>query len=168
MTNEPPKKRPSYLVRAERRSAQIPPPPLPSFPSTSSQPIQPAPGPVQNAVSEPAPLDEGAPLEMTVAGVVVSVTSEDYVYQTPQQIHRWATLLGEAKRELLTAEGKFQSWRSRAMMTYLQSNTKIAEWRLRAAIDGMPTFIDYRTALALAERNVIVLDALLTTLLNQK
>lgn len=94
-----------------------------------------------------------------VAGTQVEVDSDellisnigDDMTKVASQMAWWASVMGEAERELIEVDSDYRAWRSSKVATLPAS---LAEWRVKAAIDGDPEFKKHKKNIARCEGNI--------------
>jgi len=96
---------------------------------------------------------------ITVAGTVVEVNTDEQMIsdigadmtKVASQMAWWASVMGEAERELIEVDADYRAWRSGKVAALPAS---LAEWRVKAAIDGDTEFKTHKRAIARCEGNI--------------
>lgn len=60
----------------------------------------------------------------------------------------WGSVWSEAKAQSEKLDARYRAWRGVSTQNLLAADPKMAEWRLRAQIDGSPEFIKFKDAQA--------------------
>ncbi len=71
------------------------------------------------------------------------------------QMGYWGNVWAAAVEEAGKADAFYRQWRAQTIMAILDSDPKLAEWKVKAGVEVHPTFVKYKSALALADANVI-------------
>jgi len=72
--------------------------------------------------------------------------------QVAAQIAWTGGLWGEAKKAKLIADAEYRAWRAATTRAVLDEAPKLAEWKVKAAIEADPGFMTHKRAIAEAER----------------
>lgn len=68
----------------------------------------------------------------------------------------WASVWSAAAEEQIRVDGQYRAWRAKAGEVALQREPKLAEWKVKQAIEGDATFLKFKDAQGKAARNVIL------------
>lgn len=102
-------------------------------------------------------------IEMMVNGRVIDVDLDDLLMITDisadmnmvaAQMSFWANLHAEAEAEKIKVDAHYRNWRAKVGQKLLQSDAKLAEWKVRQLIDAQPKFEVLKEAIARAAFNV--------------
>jgi hypothetical protein len=74
------------------------------------------------------------------------------------QINYWGGILAAARAERSQIDAMYRRWRARQVNAILAAEKSLAEWKVNARVNAMDTFMSYKNADAIAERNVIRLE----------
>jgi hypothetical protein len=72
------------------------------------------------------------------------------------QMAHWASIWASAESERIRTDAYYRKWRATVAGKILRRDPKAAEWKVRQAIESDPMFEKLKSALADAERNVIL------------
>jgi len=92
----------------------------------------------------------GTQVEVNTADLVISDISNDMT-QVASQMAWWASVMGEAERELIEVDAAYRAFRSRKVGGLPAT---LAEWRVKAAIDGDAEFRKHKADIARCEGNI--------------
>jgi hypothetical protein len=98
--------------------------------------------------------------------LMVGDLSED-MDKVASQIGHYGALLGAAQEELTKVDGLYRNWRAKEAAAITKKDSKIPEHKVKAKIDSQETFVKYKTAKALCEKNVITLQNVIKALLEK-
>lgn len=95
---------------------------------------------------------------ITVDGVRVNVDTSELTIDSIDQAQRtssrmiafWASVWGAAEAEREVADAKYRQWRAQATKALLDDDPKLAEWKVKAAIEAHADFLRLKNALAKA------------------
>jgi len=103
-------------------------------------------------------------LTMQVNGESVSIdfaeemeigdVSEDMT-KVAAQLAFWGVVWSAAESELKRADAAYRKWRADQTNMVLDADPKMAEWKTKAKIEELDTFVKLKAAIAQAEANVI-------------
>lgn len=80
--------------------------------------------------------------------------SEDMT-KVAAQLAFWGAVWAAAEAELKRADAAYRQWRADQTNMCLDADPKLAEWKVRAKVEEMDTFVKLKSAIAQAENNVI-------------
>ncbi|KKM17102.1 hypothetical protein LCGC14_1679150 [marine sediment metagenome] len=89
--------------------------------------------------------------------VVDESNVDDEMNRVAAQISFWGEMYAAAEQELAEADAHYRAWRAVFGEKLLDANPKLAEWKIKQAIEADPKFLGIKTGLALAQRNAIAL-----------
>lgn len=104
-------------------------------------------------------------IEMMVNGKMVDVDWEELLTITnisadmdkvAAQMSFWASLHAEAEVEKIKVDTYYRNWRAKAGQRLLESDPKLAEWKVRQAIESQNKFGVLKEAIAKASHNTTV------------
>lgn len=72
----------------------------------------------------------------------------------------WGSVLADATGELKKVDAWYRKFRAEVTNEVLAKDPKIAEWKLKARIEATDGFIQHKNALAMAEKNVRLCEAM--------
>lgn len=75
------------------------------------------------------------------------------------KIGHWGDMLGVAEAEKILVDAAYRSWRADFGRVLLATNEKLAEWKVKAAIEASPDFMQHKEKIATAQRNVMTLHS---------
>ena len=114
-----------------------------------------------------APIDFGS-FTMSVNGTEISFNLDDLQELEADEltglIARWGHVKAEAQCELMRVDNSYRSFRADCGVAMLAKDAKLAEWKVKQIIEDHPTFGQMKEGLALATRNLMLADAVLTAL----
>lgn len=84
--------------------------------------------------------------------------------EVASQIAYYGELLGAAKEEEGKLDAAYRRWRGGISSAMLKKDPKIAEWKVKAAIEEQKSFEQYKTAQAACTRNIVTIDILIKAL----
>lgn len=96
-------------------------------------------------------------IDTDASGLPIVDLSQD-MDRVASQMAWWGSVLGAAEQEKITCDAAYRRWRGQRTQELLGKDPKMAEWKLRAAIDADPKFIQYKQAIAAAERHVVLVQ----------
>jgi hypothetical protein len=71
----------------------------------------------------------------------------------PEMIGHWRYLHGETLAALRRVEAEYRVWRAQATANVLETDPKLAEWKVKAKVDLDPMYSRYKEATAVATKN---------------
>lgn len=77
---------------------------------------------------------------------------------------RWSEWLARAEREAVNLDALYRHKRGEALVTLLESDPKLAEWKARSIVEALPQFLQWKEGIAEAQRNVVLLRQILDAL----
>lgn len=80
--------------------------------------------------------------------------SED-MSKVAAQLAYWGAVWAAAESEAQRADAAYRQWRGDQSNMILDSDSKLAEWKVRAKIEEMDTFVSLKAAIAQAASNVV-------------
>lgn len=83
------------------------------------------------------------------------------------RIAYWGAVLGSAIEERDLCDARYRAWRAKINKAALEKDPKISEWKVKATIEADKTFMQYKTASAAAEHNVVTLTYLIKALMEK-
>jgi hypothetical protein len=95
-------------------------------------------------------VDLNTKVDLPIADVSVDMS------KVAAQIGWWGSVWAAAEKERMQSEAHYRRWRAGMTNGILDSDPKLAEWKLRARIEADPKFIEFKDALAQAEENVVL------------
>jgi phage shock protein A len=104
-------------------------------------------------------------IELKVNGELISVDADDLLTIenvgddmdcVAAQMGYWATIHAAAERERVQADSYYRQWRAEAGRAMLHEDPKLAEWKVKQAIEADKTFQTLKNALAESARNVTI------------
>jgi hypothetical protein len=119
-------------------------------------------------MSEPARGPFGH-IDIKVAGIPVTLDVDDKLAITDidadmatvsSDIAFWGDVWSAAQEEATNADAHYRNWRATFTKSLLEEDPKLAEWKVKANIEGHPDFVKWKAAIARAERNVILARAM--------
>lgn len=72
------------------------------------------------------------------------------------QMAWWGSVWAAAEREKIDADAYYRRWRAQKTNDVLAADPKLAEWKLKAAIEADENFVKLKAALAQAEENTLL------------
>lgn len=76
------------------------------------------------------------------------------------QLGYWGAVLADAAGELKKVDAWYRKFRAEVTNEVLSRDPKIAEWKLKARIEATDGFIQHKTAIAMAEKNLRLCEAM--------
>lgn len=96
---------------------------------------------------------QGTDVELdTVGDLPIADLSTD-MDQVASKMAWWASVWSAAESEKIKVDALYRSWRGRKTAEILERNEKEAEWKVRAAIEADPKFMELKSAIAVTEEN---------------
>ncbi len=65
----------------------------------------------------------------------------------------WGSVWAAAEKEQIEVDAAYRRWRAQKGEAALSRDPKMAEWKVKQAIEANPSFVEFKTALAVAKRN---------------
>lgn len=103
-------------------------------------------------------------IEMKVDGSPVSIDfgeemevgdiTEDMI-KVPAQLAYWGAVWAAAESEQMRADAAYRQWRADQGQMLLEADSKMAEWKVKQAVEQMDMFTKLKGALAAAKHNSI-------------
>lgn len=98
---------------------------------------------------------------ITVDGVRVNADTSELAINSIDQAQRtsskmiafWASVWGAAEGEREAVDARYRQWRAQATKALLDSDPKLAEWKVKANIEAHADFLKLKSALAKAIDN---------------
>lgn len=98
---------------------------------------------------------DGKPVDVTLDGLLVGDISRD-MDRVASVMAYWATVWAAAEQEKIKSDSAYRAWRATFARRILDGDPKLAEWKVKAAIEASPKFNAFKHALATATRNVVL------------
>ncbi len=76
----------------------------------------------------------------------------------------WGNVWAAAAKEQSETDSVYRHWRATISEAILETDPKLAEWKVKSRIEAHSDFMKYKKAIALAEHNVILAKATFETL----
>lgn len=76
------------------------------------------------------------------------------------QMAYWGAVWASAEAEKLSADAYYRQWRAEAGRSLLESDPKLAEWKVKQDIEAQPKFAKIKQGLATAMRNATLSKAI--------
>jgi len=101
---------------------------------------------------------------MTVNGIEVTVDVDIDLQigdlsgdmdKVASQMGFMANVWAAAVEEQINVDSHYRHWRAAEAQKIMEADAKLAEWKIKAAIESNPMFLKYKAAIARAESNVI-------------
>ncbi len=84
----------------------------------------------------------------------------DEMDRVSAQLAYWGSIAAEAKAELTQVDAWYRRFRAQHTAEVLASDPKASEWKVRNRIEATDTFIKHKQAIALAEKNLGLAEAM--------
>ncbi len=97
---------------------------------------------------------DGEPVESSDEELEVGDINDDMT-KVAAQVAYWGAVWAAAEEEKLCADAAYRQWRAEFSLKILSSDSKLAEWKIKARVESDKTFLKLKAALAKAERNVL-------------
>jgi hypothetical protein len=108
---------------------------------------------VQGTMVEVLILGDGADLP-------ISINLSDEMDRVSAQLAYWGSVMAEAKAELTQVDAWYRRFRATCANEVLARDPKSAEWKIKLAIEGTDGFVQHKNAVAMAERNFGLAEAM--------
>lgn len=76
------------------------------------------------------------------------------------QMGYWASVWASAVKENILVKSRYRNWRSKIVVAILNDNPKLSEWKVKARIESLDLFLEFKNAMAIAEKNVVFSKAI--------
>lgn len=84
----------------------------------------------------------------------------DEMDRVSAQLAYWGSLAAEAQAELIQVDAWYRRFRAQTSTDVLAKDPKASEWKVRNVVEGSDGFIKHKDAIALAEKNLGVCEAM--------
>lgn len=98
----------------------------------------------------------GEPVKADVAEELEIVDISDDMDRVASQMAFWGAVWASAEQESAAAEAYYRNWRAIQGKKIAEKNEKMAEWKIRQALEAKETFSQIKQGLANAAQNVIL------------
>jgi len=106
----------------------------------------------------------GVELDVNIIGegseLTIGVDLSDDMDRVSAQLAYWGAIAAEAKAELTQVDSWYRRFRATYASGVLSEDPKAAEWKVRNAIESTDGFVQHKQAIALAERNLALAEAM--------
>jgi hypothetical protein len=106
----------------------------------------------------------GTAIDVLILGdgseLAISENLSDDMDRVSAQLAYWGSVLAEASAEKVQVDAFYRRFRASCAEAVLQRDPKAAEWKVKNAIEATDGFIQHKNAIAMAERNVGILEAM--------
>lgn len=72
----------------------------------------------------------------------------------------WGSVTADAIGEMARVDAAYRNFRATAKLAFLEQDPKLAEWKLNAKIEATDGFLQHKSAVALAKKNVRLCEAM--------
>lgn len=76
------------------------------------------------------------------------------------QLAYWGAVAADAQAELVKVDAWYRRFRAQAMRDILTDDPKLPEWKVKNAVEASDGFIKHKDAIALAEKNLALCEAM--------
>lgn len=76
------------------------------------------------------------------------------------QLAYWGAVAADAQAELVKVDAWYRRFRAQAMRDLLTDDPKLPEWKVKNAVEASDGFIKHKDAIALAEKNLALCEAM--------
>ena len=101
---------------------------------------------------------DGATVEVLILGsraeLPIGVDLDEEMDRVSAQLGYWGSVLAAAKKEQIKVDASYRRFRAIANEEILKKDPKLAEWKVKAKIEALDGFSQYKDAIAQAEENV--------------
>ena len=111
---------------------------------------------VQGTVVDVYIVGEGAELP-------IGANLSDDMDRVSAQLAYWGAVAAEAQAELTQVDAWYRRYRAETARAVLASDPKASEWKVRNAVEASDGFIKHKDAIALAEKNLGLCEAMVRT-----
>lgn len=94
------------------------------------------------------------------AELPIGADLSDEMDRVSAQLAYWGSLAAEAQAELTQVDAWYRRFRAQTSTEMLAKDPKASEWKVRNAVEGSDGFIKHKDAIALAEKNLGVCEAM--------
>lgn len=108
---------------------------------------------VQGVVVEVLILGDGAELP-------IGVDLSEEMDRVSAQLAYWGAVAADAAAELTQVDAWYRRWRAYVAAAALVADPKMSEWRVKNAIEAHDKFIAQKDAIAMAEKNLALCEAM--------
>lgn len=98
---------------------------------------------------------DGSPVSSSDEELEIGDISEDMI-RVSAQVAYWGAVWAAAEAEKTNAEAAYRHWAAEQVAAALHRDPKLAEWKAKAAVESQDLFLKLKSALALAEHNVVL------------
>jgi hypothetical protein len=108
---------------------------------------------VQGVVVEVLILGDGAELP-------IGADLSEEMDRVAAQLAYWGAVAADAAAELTQVDAWYRRWRAEATAAALAADPKASEWKVKNKVEAHDKFIEYKNAIALAEKNLGLCEAM--------
>jgi len=94
------------------------------------------------------------------AELPIGADLSDEMDRVSAQLAYWGSVAAEAKGELTQVDAWYRRFRAQQALEVLASDAKAGEWKVRVRIEASDGFVQHKNAIALAEKNLALAEAM--------
>lgn len=106
----------------------------------------------------------GTPVEVFILGdgaeLPISADLSTDMDRVAAQLAYWGSVTSEAQAELTKVDAWYRRYRATTSREIMQKDPKLPEWKVKLAVEASDGFIKHKEAIALAERNFALCEAM--------
>jgi hypothetical protein len=109
--------------------------------------------------------------KMVVVGIEIKFNLADVVSWKPkngmnaaEQMVFWGKVMADAEQEHKVLYAIYRKWKAETGMDHLAGNEKLAEWKVKQAIESDERYLEHKKAIAQAARNSMLARVVYDTL----
>lgn len=101
---------------------------------------------------------DGSTVEVLILGpgaeLPIGVDLDEEMDRVSAQLGYWGAVLAAAKKEQIKVDASYRRFRAISLDSILKKDSKLSEWKVKAKIEALDGFVQYKDAIAQAEENV--------------
>lgn len=94
------------------------------------------------------------------AGLPIGADLSEEMDRVAAQLAYWGAVAADAQAELTQVDAWYRRWRAEATAKALADDPKASEWKVRNRLEAADGFIKHKEAIALAEKNLGLCEAM--------